>query len=107
MPKFQMNNEADLFYSGESTANSSGKEIGELVVLKSGRMLMKINGVYYDTSVCGSPGDDHGSPLTTVVAEQPSVNNTSHTAAVEPNYDLLEFDTLKYKLICTPKLNES
>ncbi|KPA86508.1 hypothetical protein ABB37_00655 [Leptomonas pyrrhocoris] len=75
-------------------------KVGELKVLRSGRMVMEIAGVYYDVSVEGY--DDVGSDgaCAMAVATQPCPYPSDPTSQAS----CYELGLLQKKLICTPTL---
>ncbi|KAG5467004.1 hypothetical protein LSCM1_01182 [Leishmania martiniquensis] len=75
-------------------------KVGELKVLRSGRMLLEIAGVYYDVAVEGYEDAGNDGACAMAVATQPSAypSNPSSKASC------YELGLLQKKLICTPTL---
>lgn len=74
--------------------------VGELKVLRSGRMVLEIAGVYYDVAVEGYTGDGEDGACSMAVATQPN------TASIDPSSksSCYELGLLLKKLVCTPTI---
>ncbi|KPI85783.1 hypothetical protein ABL78_5140 [Leptomonas seymouri] len=75
-------------------------KVGELKVLRSGRMVMEIAGVYYDVSVEGYDDVGNDGACAMAVATQPSMYPSDSTSKAS----CYELGLLQKKLICTPTL---
>lgn len=75
-------------------------KVGELKVLRSGRMVMEIAGVYYDVAVEGYDEVGSDGACAMAVATQPSTYPSDPTSKAS----CYELGLLQKKLICTPTL---
>jgi hypothetical protein len=75
-------------------------KVGELKVLRSGRMVMEVAGVYYDVAVEGYDEVGNDGACAMAVATQPSTYPSDPTSM----WGCYELGLLQKKLICTPTL---